>query len=95
MLEALTADRPAFRLQTSDWAREFNGTKFSDLDGSAVLGLTGGWSADPAGGRPVVRGGYARSRESAGTRRRLALSSSKSAQKAPRTSSRCSRERTV
>ncbi|MFE1173169.1 SDR family oxidoreductase [Streptomyces sp. NPDC058773] len=43
VLEALTADRPAFRLQTSDWAREFTGVKLTDLDGSAVLGLTGGW----------------------------------------------------
>ncbi|MFE7773669.1 SDR family oxidoreductase [Streptomyces sp. NPDC057445] len=45
VLEALTADSPAFRLQTSDWARGFTGTKLSDLDGSAVLGLTGGWVA--------------------------------------------------
>lgn len=43
VLEALTADRPAFRIQTSDWARGFAGTKLADLDGSAVLGLTGGW----------------------------------------------------
>ncbi|MFI9045973.1 SDR family NAD(P)-dependent oxidoreductase [Streptomyces sp. NPDC053427] len=48
VLEALTADRPAFRIQTSDWARGFTGTKLTDLDGSAVLGLTGGWVADPA-----------------------------------------------
>ncbi|MFD9093097.1 SDR family NAD(P)-dependent oxidoreductase [Streptomyces collinus] len=45
VLEALTAQRPAFRLQTSEWARGFVGTKLSDLDGSAVLGLTGGWVA--------------------------------------------------
>lgn len=43
VLEALTAEQPPFRLQTSDWAREFTGTKLTDLDGSAVLGLTGGW----------------------------------------------------
>ncbi|MGW2559169.1 SDR family NAD(P)-dependent oxidoreductase [Streptomyces sp. NPDC001514] len=43
VLEALTADRPAFRIQTSDWARGFTGTKLADLDGSAVLGLTGAW----------------------------------------------------
>ncbi|MCL6298787.1 SDR family oxidoreductase [Streptomyces kronopolitis] len=43
VLEALTADRPAFRLQTSDWARGFTGTKLTDLDGSAVVGLTAGW----------------------------------------------------
>ncbi|MFJ6947367.1 SDR family NAD(P)-dependent oxidoreductase [Streptomyces wuyuanensis] len=45
VLEALTADRPAFRLQTSDWARDFTGMKLNDLDGSAVLGTTGGWVA--------------------------------------------------
>ncbi|MFJ3232057.1 SDR family oxidoreductase [Streptomyces sp. NPDC086787] len=45
VMEALTADEPAFRLQTSDWARDFVGTKLTDLDGSAVLGLTNGWIA--------------------------------------------------
>ncbi|MFJ9862768.1 SDR family oxidoreductase [Streptomyces sp. NPDC101165] len=45
VIEALTADEPAFRLQTSDWARGFVGTKLTDLDGSAVLGLTNGWVA--------------------------------------------------
>ncbi|TJZ57223.1 SDR family oxidoreductase [Streptomyces piniterrae] len=45
VLEALTADEPAFRLQTSDWARGFVGTKLTDLDGSAVLGMTNGWVA--------------------------------------------------
>ncbi|MGW1884618.1 SDR family NAD(P)-dependent oxidoreductase [Streptomyces sp. NPDC001970] len=43
VLEALTADRPALRIQTSDWARGFTGTKLADLDGSAVLGITGAW----------------------------------------------------
>ncbi|MFF5016360.1 SDR family oxidoreductase [Streptomyces sp. NPDC001165] len=45
VIEALTADEPAFRLQTSDWARGFVGTKLTDLDGSAVLGITNGWVA--------------------------------------------------
>ncbi|MDF3301405.1 SDR family NAD(P)-dependent oxidoreductase [Streptomyces tropicalis] len=45
VLEALTADEPAFRLQTSAWARDFVGIKLGDLDGSAVLGLTRGWTA--------------------------------------------------
>ncbi|AGS67404.1 SDR family oxidoreductase [Streptomyces collinus] len=45
VLEALTAQRPAFRLQTSEWARGFVGTKLSDVDGSAVVGLTSGWVA--------------------------------------------------
>ncbi|MFD4143894.1 SDR family oxidoreductase [Streptomyces sp. NPDC058572] len=43
VLETLTAERPAFRVQTSEWARGFTGTKLADLDGSAVLRLTGGW----------------------------------------------------
>ncbi|MEU9117695.1 SDR family oxidoreductase [Streptomyces sp. NPDC048483] len=45
VIEALTADEPAFRLQTSDWARDFVGTKLTDLDGSAVLGITNDWVA--------------------------------------------------
>ncbi|MFF7969780.1 SDR family NAD(P)-dependent oxidoreductase [Streptomyces sp. NPDC007905] len=45
VIEAMTADRPAFRLQTSDWARGFVGAKLTDLDGSAVLGITNGWVA--------------------------------------------------
>lgn len=43
ILEALTAQKAAFRVQTSDWAREFVGTKLADLDGSAVQSLTGTW----------------------------------------------------
>ncbi|TQK43082.1 NADP-dependent 3-hydroxy acid dehydrogenase YdfG [Streptomyces sp. SLBN-118] len=43
VLETLVADRPAFRVQTSEWARAFTGTKLADLDGSAVQSLTGGW----------------------------------------------------
>ncbi|MFF5445611.1 SDR family oxidoreductase [Streptomyces sp. NPDC012888] len=43
VMEALTADRPAFRLQTTQWARDFTGAKLADLDGSAVLGITGSW----------------------------------------------------
>ncbi|WP_338674124.1 SDR family oxidoreductase [Streptomyces sp. SCSIO 30461] len=45
VMEALTAESPAFRIQTSDWARGFTGTKIADLDGSAVLGLTSTWVA--------------------------------------------------
>ncbi|GAA2151385.1 SDR family oxidoreductase [Kitasatospora kazusensis] len=41
----LTADNPAFRVQTSGWASEFTGTKLADLDGSAVVGMTAGWIA--------------------------------------------------
>jgi hypothetical protein len=45
IIEALTADDPPFRMQTSASARDFVGTKLVDLDGSAVLGLTGQWIA--------------------------------------------------
>ncbi|MER8187379.1 SDR family NAD(P)-dependent oxidoreductase [Kitasatospora sp. NPDC094015] len=41
--EALDTDRPVLRMQTSDAARAFVGRKLADLDGSAVLGLTGSW----------------------------------------------------
>ena len=40
---ALTADRPPFRIQTSDEARQFVAAKLADLDGSAVQNLTGAW----------------------------------------------------
>ncbi|MFF7438230.1 SDR family NAD(P)-dependent oxidoreductase [Streptomyces sp. NPDC008122] len=43
IIEALTAERPPFRVQTSDWAREFVGTTLTDLDGSAVQTLTRAW----------------------------------------------------
>ncbi|MEU7059289.1 SDR family oxidoreductase [Streptomyces sp. NPDC046197] len=43
VVEALTTERPPFRLQTSEWARDFTGTKLADHDGSAVLALTGGY----------------------------------------------------
>ncbi|MEV4560836.1 SDR family NAD(P)-dependent oxidoreductase [Kitasatospora sp. NPDC049285] len=43
IVEALTAERPPFRLQTSEWARGFVGTKLADADGSAVQNLTAGW----------------------------------------------------
>lgn len=43
IVAALTAERPAFRVQTSQWARDFVSPKLADLDGSAVQTLTGGW----------------------------------------------------
>jgi NAD(P)-dependent dehydrogenase (short-subunit alcohol dehydrogenase family) len=43
VVEALTAEKPPFRMQTSAWARDFAGTKLADLDGSAVRSLTGDW----------------------------------------------------
>ena len=45
IIEAISGERPAFRIQTSDAARAFVGTKLADLDGSSVLALTGGWVA--------------------------------------------------
>ncbi|ARF56044.1 SDR family NAD(P)-dependent oxidoreductase [Streptomyces gilvosporeus] len=43
IIEALTGENPAFRVQTSEWAREFVGTTLADLDGSAVQALTRAW----------------------------------------------------
>ncbi len=45
IVTALTAERPPFRLQTSDRARAFVGVKLADPDGSAVQGMTAGWVA--------------------------------------------------
>ncbi|WP_432753854.1 SDR family NAD(P)-dependent oxidoreductase [Streptomyces sp. JL2001] len=45
VMEALGAETPAFRIQTSPWAREFTGVKLADRDGSAVVGMTGTWVA--------------------------------------------------
>ncbi|MFE1250959.1 SDR family oxidoreductase [Streptomyces sp. NPDC058766] len=43
IIDALTADRPPFRIQTSQRARDFVATTLADLDGSAVQTLTGAW----------------------------------------------------
>ncbi|MFE9572948.1 SDR family NAD(P)-dependent oxidoreductase [Streptomyces sp. NPDC006692] len=43
IVDALTAARPPFRVQTSQWARDFVATTLADLDGSAVQTLTGAW----------------------------------------------------
>lgn len=43
VLSSLQDSDPAFRIQTSDWARDFVGTKLSDLDGSRVTSMTAGW----------------------------------------------------
>jgi NAD(P)-dependent dehydrogenase (short-subunit alcohol dehydrogenase family) len=45
IVAVLTAEQPAFRVQTSEVARTFSATKLGDLDGSAVQGLTAGWVA--------------------------------------------------
>ena len=43
ILTTMVSDSPAFRHQTSDWSRTFCGTKLSDHDGSAVVGMTTDW----------------------------------------------------
>ncbi|MEU3861514.1 hypothetical protein AB0F03_29790 [Streptomyces sp. NPDC028722] len=43
--EGRHAARPAFRSQTSGWARTLVGTKLADVDGSAVQSLTATWIA--------------------------------------------------
>ncbi|PWI44469.1 SDR family NAD(P)-dependent oxidoreductase [Streptomyces sp. ICBB 8177] len=43
VVEALTAERPPFRAQTSGEARDFVATKLADLDGSRVQQLTASW----------------------------------------------------
>ncbi|MEU6404967.1 SDR family NAD(P)-dependent oxidoreductase [Streptomyces sp. NPDC046985] len=43
VVAALTAERPALRVQTSEGARAFVGPKLADPDGSKVLGMTSAW----------------------------------------------------
>ncbi|MFF9646206.1 SDR family NAD(P)-dependent oxidoreductase [Kitasatospora aureofaciens] len=43
IVDALALPRPPFRVQTSQWARDFAATSLADLDGSAVGALTGAW----------------------------------------------------
>jgi NAD(P)-dependent dehydrogenase (short-subunit alcohol dehydrogenase family) len=43
IVAALTADKPPFRVQTSDAARGFSATKLADLDGSSVQNVTATW----------------------------------------------------
>jgi NAD(P)-dependent dehydrogenase (short-subunit alcohol dehydrogenase family) len=43
IIDALAGDHPAFRIQTSPWARDFVATSLTDLDGSAVQALTRSW----------------------------------------------------
>jgi NAD(P)-dependent dehydrogenase (short-subunit alcohol dehydrogenase family) len=49
ILGALEDERPAFRIQTSDWARGFVGTKLADADGGAIQSMLATWvGAAPA-----------------------------------------------
>ncbi|MEU7551975.1 SDR family NAD(P)-dependent oxidoreductase [Streptomyces sp. NPDC044571] len=43
VIEALTAETMPFRIQTSEWARDFVAAKLTDLDGSAVQAMTTAW----------------------------------------------------
>jgi NAD(P)-dependent dehydrogenase (short-subunit alcohol dehydrogenase family) len=43
VVRALTDDRPAFRIQTSDYARRYVTRKLADPDGSAIQALTRSW----------------------------------------------------
>lgn len=43
IIDLLGSTTPPFRIQTSTWARNFVGTKLTDLDGSAVTTMTRGW----------------------------------------------------
>lgn len=43
IVDALTVAHPPFRIQTSQWARDFAATALADLDGSAVQALTSAW----------------------------------------------------
>jgi NAD(P)-dependent dehydrogenase (short-subunit alcohol dehydrogenase family) len=49
IVAVLEDDKPAFRVQTSDWARGFVGTKLADVDGSAVQGMVAAWVGDAPG----------------------------------------------
>jgi hypothetical protein len=43
MMAAIRPDSPAFRFQTSPWARGFVALKLVDHDGASVVGMTSGW----------------------------------------------------
>lgn len=43
VVAALTVEKMPFRIQTSDWARDFVAAKLADLDGSAVQTEVKGW----------------------------------------------------
>ncbi|MEV0988973.1 SDR family NAD(P)-dependent oxidoreductase [Streptomyces sp. NPDC049949] len=45
VIDALTAEKMPFRIQTSDWARNFVGMKLADLDGSTVQTEMTSWLA--------------------------------------------------
>ena len=46
IVNLLDAETMPLRSQTSEWARDFVGTKLRDLDGSSVESLTGPWVTD-------------------------------------------------
>lgn len=48
IVSALTADEPAFRIHTSDYAREYVATKLADPDGTVVGRMTRSWVSSGA-----------------------------------------------
>lgn len=46
----VAATSPAFRIQTSEWARDFVATRLNDLDGGRVTSMTAGWVGLPGTG---------------------------------------------
>lgn len=46
IVDVLGMPRPPLRVQTSAWSTDFVSCKLADTDGSAVLSLTSGWTAD-------------------------------------------------
>lgn len=46
IVDVLGMPRPPLRVQTSAWSADFVSCKLADTDGSAVLSLTSGWTAD-------------------------------------------------
>lgn len=49
VVATLSADRPAFRVQTSEWATEYVGRKLADPDGTVIQAMTRGWVGVGAG----------------------------------------------
>jgi NAD(P)-dependent dehydrogenase (short-subunit alcohol dehydrogenase family) len=43
VVDVLESEDPPFRVQTSEWARGFVGTKLADVDGSAVQAMVAQW----------------------------------------------------
>ena len=51
VVRTLAADRPPFRIQTSEYGRRYVSRKLADPDGSLVQALTSGWISEEGGPR--------------------------------------------